>query len=74
VEFSSGTAAGGFSTAAAELVEGAGQEGPAAEEGFQQRRELLLQLLYLGAQRAEVVGHGWASGSVGAVSVDYYQY
>jgi len=42
VQFPAGTVAGGLSATAAERIEGAGQEGLAAEEGRQEGRELLL--------------------------------
>jgi hypothetical protein len=60
VECAPGAVAGGFSATAAEGIEGAGQERFALEEGFQQGRELLLELAELQAEGAEVVGHGWA--------------
>ena len=44
VKFSSGAVAGGLSAAAAEGVEGAGQEGLPAEEGFQQRRGVVAEV------------------------------
>jgi hypothetical protein len=58
VQFSSGTAAGGLSATAAEGIERAGQEWLAAEEGFQQGGELLLEFEELPAEGAEVVRHG----------------
>jgi hypothetical protein len=61
VEFSLGAAAVGFSTAAAEGVEGAGEEGLATEEGFEECLELKQAGVELGAKRAEVVGHGLSS-------------
>jgi hypothetical protein len=58
VQLSSGTATGGLSATAAERVERAGQERLAAEEGFQQGGELLLEFKELPAEGAEVVRHG----------------
>jgi hypothetical protein len=60
MKLSSGTAAVGLSATAAEGVEGAGQERLAAEEGFQQWRELLLESAELPAEGAKVVRHGSA--------------
>ena len=57
----SGAVAVGFSTAAAEGVEGAGQERFAGEEGFEEFLDLLLDGAEFGAERAEVVRHGWVS-------------
>jgi hypothetical protein len=57
MKFSSGAVAGGLSAAAAEGVQGAGQERFACEEGFQRGRELLLEVAELEAEGAEVVGH-----------------
>ena len=62
VKFASGAAAGGFSAAAAKRIDGAGQEGFAAEEGIQRCRELLLQVAELEAEGTEVVGHGVGQG------------
>ena len=73
MKLSSGTTAGGLSAAAAEGVERAGQERLAAEERFQQRRELSLEFKDLPAEDAEVVRHGWAWGKR-AVSVEYNTY
>jgi hypothetical protein len=58
MEFSLGAAAGGLPAAAAERVEGAGQERLAGEEGFQQGQELLLEFPELPTEGAEVVRHG----------------
>jgi hypothetical protein len=71
VEFSLGAAAVGLSAAAAEDVEGTGEEGLPAQERFQERGELLLQLLKLEAEGAEVVCHGLVLRGVG-LSVYYY--
>jgi len=58
VEFTLGAAAVGFSTAAAEGVEGAREERLTAEEGLEEGVELLLAGVELGAEGAEVLGHG----------------
>jgi hypothetical protein len=74
VKFAAGAAAGGFSAAAAEGVEGAGQERFASEEGLQQSRELLLQVAELQTEGTEVVWHGSALREKAGISVDYYKY
>jgi hypothetical protein len=63
VQFPPGTMAGGLSAAATERIEGAGQEGLAGEEGFEEGGELLLQIEDLGAEGTEGVGDGLAPGA-----------
>ena len=53
--------ASGFSTAAAEGVERAGQERLAGEERFEEFLDLWCHGEHLGAERAEVASHGWVS-------------
>jgi len=65
VEFAVGAAAVGFSAAAAQGVEGTGEERFAGEKDFQEFGELLLYGQELGTQEAEVVGHGSVSGVEG---------
>lgn len=62
MEFAVGAVAGGFSTSAAESIKRAGEDRLSAEEGFQQGGELLLEVLELPSQGAEVVGHGEVRG------------
>jgi hypothetical protein len=57
------TVAGGFAAAAAEGVEGGGEERFTAEEGFEEIVELLLGGAELCPQGAEVVGHRVVSGA-----------
>jgi len=66
VEFSAGTTAVRLSTEAAESVEGAGQEGLAAEKGLQKRLELLVDVTELRAKGTEVVWHGPGSREKGS--------
>jgi len=54
------TVAGGFSTAAAKGVQGAGQKWLASQERLQKGRQLLLELVELPAEGTEVVGHRMA--------------
>jgi hypothetical protein len=61
VQFSLGTVASGFSTAAAKGVERAGQERFAGEERFEESLDLWGHGENLGAERAEVASHGWVS-------------
>jgi hypothetical protein len=58
VQFSVGAVAVGFSTAAAEGVEGAREERLAAQEDGEELLELLLHRVELGAEGTEVIGHG----------------
>ena len=70
MEFPAGTVAVGLSTAAAEGVQGAGQERFAGQEGFEEFLQLRGDGEELGAERAEVVRHGWVSNGLG-VTVGY---
>jgi hypothetical protein len=75
VEFALGTVAGGFSAAAAEGIEGAGQQGIPCKKGLQEGRELFLELAELPAERTEVVGHGVGlEAGRKRISVRYYIY
>jgi hypothetical protein len=69
--FPVGTVAVGLSAAAAEGIERTGKERLAAEEGFGEFLELLLDGAHLQAERTEVVGHGLVSGARGRLSVCY---
>jgi len=66
VEFSAGATAVRFSTAAAESVEGAGQQGLTAEKGLHKRLELLVEITELRAEGTEVVWHGAGSKEKGS--------
>ena len=63
VEFAPGAAAVGLSAAASKRVEGAREERVATEELLKEGRDLLLKLLELEAEGAEIVGHGLDSGA-----------
>jgi hypothetical protein len=67
MEFAVGAVAVRFSTAAAEGVEGTGQERFAGEKDFQEFRQLFLNGQELNAEGAEVVGHGLVSGAWGCL-------
>ena len=62
VQFSPGTVASGFSTAAAKGVERAGQERFAGEKGFEEFLELRGDGEELGAEGAKVARHGGSPG------------
>jgi hypothetical protein len=62
MEFAVGAATVGFSAPAAQRVEGTGQQRFAAEKDFEEFGQLLRDSAELGAERAEVVGHGLVSG------------
>jgi hypothetical protein len=75
VEFALGTVAGGFSAAAAEGIQGAGQKGLPREECLQEGRELLVEFAELPAEGTEIAGHGMAlRGGGKRLSVGYYIY
>jgi len=57
MEFAPGAVAGGFSTTAAERVDGAGQKWFPPEECLQEGRKLLLEFVELSAKGTEVVRH-----------------
>jgi len=61
VQLSLGTVASGFSTAAAEGVERAGQERFTGEKDLQEFLDLWGHGENLRAERAEVASHGWVS-------------
>jgi hypothetical protein len=79
VEFSVGAVAVGFSTAAAEGVEGAGEERLAAQEGGEEFLKPLLDREELSAKRTEVVGHvrfseSWGDSICSILYISTYRY
>ncbi len=74
VEFALRAAAVRLAAAAAERVQRTGQQRCAAEKRVQQFGHLLLDREDLGTERAEIAGHGRASGVRGVLSVAYYMY
>ena len=66
MELTAVAAAVGFAALSPQGVERAGEQRSSSEAFFQELRELLLDREKLGAERAELLVHGWGPrGSVG---------